>query len=619
MGKVRLILKVMFRKREILIRSNGVVHFIPMGGRAQALLYGLLGLIVIAVLSLFIMLHGKNQKIAQQQRQIAATEIVMADLTAHQLRYRDQLENIAKIVARPDQNDSQAAKLSTDWLARLREKDEKAPPFFIDSFQFLHTAILAELQDIENHIKAGFAKKDALETTNGMLLSRLESLEKSHGLTNNINQNLTLKIAALKNQQLNLRQEISRLHGLNVQINTKLADTHKNLQLSQQNQKQYHALLSATQTLLHSLEQDVKRIEISHDIQSKKLASKKQIQNILAQLRLNPSNSEAIAEIDIVAYVEKLHKETTLVKANYHRILQHSKQQEKSLDLLANQILRFTAPEDALSKHDLPSATPQKELLAKSENTLDLVQDWRVKKAITQTTHLAEIYANHKQQYDKLIVLADANIAANEAIIEKTGINFLQFFANRNAFWALGGMGGGNQLQYDLGPVFDMQSARENLDKRISHLDYLNSLLACMPLISPVDYFHLTSKFGKRRDPFTGKPQMHKGVDLAGWPGTKVYATASGVVTFAGRKGKYGKIVEVTHECGIVTKYAHMKKIQVKKGQKVAHRAFLGTLGSTGRSTGPHVHYEIVVDGKSVDPMKFIEAGRYVFKENNKI
>ena len=159
MGKVRLILKVMFRKREILIRSNGVVHFIPMGGRAQALLYGLLGLIVIAVLSLFIMLHGKNQKIAQQQRQIAATEIVMADLTAHQLRYRAQLENIAKIVARPDQNDSQAAKLSTDWLARLREKDEKAPLSLLITFNFYTLQFWLNYRILKIILKRALQKK----------------------------------------------------------------------------------------------------------------------------------------------------------------------------------------------------------------------------------------------------------------------------------------------------------------------------------------------------------------------------------------------------------------------------------------------------------------------------
>ena len=143
----------------------------------------------------------------------------------------------------------------------------------------------------------------------------------------------------------------------------------------------------------------------------------------------------------------------------------------------------------------------------------------------------------------------------------------------------------------------------------------LQSLLACAPLAPPVDYYNLTSEFGNRKDPFTKKPDWHEGVDLGAWPGTLVRATAPGVVTYAGHKGGYGRFVLVDHGCGIETAYAHLKSIDVKKGGTVDYRDTLGKVGSTGRSTGPHVHYEVRIKGKPVDPYQFIEAGRYVFKE----
>ena len=108
---------------------------------------------------------------------------------------------------------------------------------------------------------------------------------------------------------------------------------------------------------------------------------------------------------------------------------------------------------------------------------------------------------------------------------------------------------------------------------------------------------------------------MHYGLDLAGWRKAPVYSTAPGTVVFSGRKGRYGKMVEIDHGNGILTRYGHLFKTHVRKGQKLGHRHKIGLLGSTGRSTGPHVHYEILFNGKQLDPLKFIKAGRHVFKE----
>ena len=125
--------------------------------------------------------------------------------------------------------------------------------------------------------------------------------------------------------------------------------------------------------------------------------------------------------------------------------------------------------------------------------------------------------------------------------------------------------------------------------------------------------YRFSSPYGPRRHPVTGGRRMHEGVDFAARTGTPIHATADGVVTYAGWKSGYGRIVEIKHEFGIETRYAHMSRIRVKKGQKVSRGDRIGDMGNSGRSTGPHVHYEVRVNGKTVNPMTYIKAARNVF------
>jgi murein DD-endopeptidase MepM/ murein hydrolase activator NlpD len=142
----------------------------------------------------------------------------------------------------------------------------------------------------------------------------------------------------------------------------------------------------------------------------------------------------------------------------------------------------------------------------------------------------------------------------------------------------------------------------------------LQLVLRTLPLASPLDSYLLMSGFGERRDPFNGKTAFHAGVDLKNEVGAPVLATAPGTVVYAGWMGDYGRIVDIDHGLGIHTRYAHLKSIAVKVGEQVDFRQEIGKLGKSGRSTGPHVHYEVQVNGKPHDPMNFMEAGTYVFK-----
>lgn len=155
------------------------------------------------------------------------------------------------------------------------------------------------------------------------------------------------------------------------------------------------------------------------------------------------------------------------------------------------------------------------------------------------------------------------------------------------------------------------------LDRLMLDLDRVNLMRIAaekVPLAMPLrDAFRFTSAFGYRHDPKGRGTRMHAGVDLAAPRGTAIFATADGVVTTAGRESGYGNVVRVQHELGFETVYAHLSSIAVRPGQLLSRGAKIGGMGSTGRSTGSHLHYEVRVSGKPVNPMTYLEAAKDVF------
>ena len=154
------------------------------------------------------------------------------------------------------------------------------------------------------------------------------------------------------------------------------------------------------------------------------------------------------------------------------------------------------------------------------------------------------------------------------------------------------------------------------LTDRVSLTKDLRLALNYIPLKSPMDYYYISSKYGYRKDPITKKKRFHPGIDLAGTWHEDVLAPADGTVFFAGTNGGYGKMVKIKHKYGIVTTYGHLQKILVRKGQKVTIGNRIGKMGTTGRSTGQHLHYEIWVNKKHVDPFIFIKEGKKLLTRN---
>jgi murein DD-endopeptidase MepM/ murein hydrolase activator NlpD len=154
--------------------------------------------------------------------------------------------------------------------------------------------------------------------------------------------------------------------------------------------------------------------------------------------------------------------------------------------------------------------------------------------------------------------------------------------------------------------LLESSEARErSLAELVEALRGKTDQLASTPSVWPARGW-VTSGFGRRVSPFTGKPQAHKGIDIAAERGTQIVAPARGRVIWVGRKGPLGKAVEIDHGFGIKTVYGHCDAIHVSKGQRVERGQWIAAIGSTGRSTGPHLHYGIEVDGRAVDPRKYI-------------
>jgi murein DD-endopeptidase MepM/ murein hydrolase activator NlpD len=151
------------------------------------------------------------------------------------------------------------------------------------------------------------------------------------------------------------------------------------------------------------------------------------------------------------------------------------------------------------------------------------------------------------------------------------------------------------------------------LKEKINYLNFLESFLNLIPISKPMDDYYISSRFGMRIDPFTKKGRMHNGIDFVGPLNSPVLASADGVVKLVGVRGGFGNAIEISHSNNITTVYGHLKESLVKVGDVVKRGDKVGIQGSSGRSTGHHLHWEVKVNNKNVDPSKFIGIGEKIY------
>lgn len=233
----------------------------------------------------------------------------------------------------------------------------------------------------------------------------------------------------------------------------------------------------------------------------------------------------------------------------------------------------------------------------------------KVSLVIPEAVGLARIEARQLAFVEKLTRYADQRSARAAVAIRKLGLNpDAMMRSSRNA------QGGPLELLSTRGDgAIDPRFERMGLS--IARMEALEESLQGIPQVLPAAEWSISSGFGYRRDPFTGRGAMHTGLDFRAGYGSPIHAAAKGRISFVGQRAGYGKVVEISHGNGLMTRYAHMSAFRARVGQKVAAGAVIGAIGSSGRSTGPHLHFEVRINDRAVNPRPFLEVAPHVLEE----
>ena len=236
----------------------------------------------------------------------------------------------------------------------------------------------------------------------------------------------------------------------------------------------------------------------------------------------------------------------------------------------------------------------------------------KVSAAIPEATPLARIEARQLAFVEQLTRLADRRSAAAEAALRKLGLDPVRMLASMDDRSAEGGPA----LRVATSADGSIDPRFERLGLSLARMDALRRSLEGVPQVLPASLQFISSGFGFRVNPFGGRGgEFHPGLDFKGPFGAPIYAAARGRVSFVGQRSGYGNCVEIDHGNGLITRYAHMSAFRTRTGTPVAAGQLIGQIGSTGRSTGPHLHFEVRINDVAVNPRPFLEVAPHVLEE----
>jgi murein DD-endopeptidase MepM/ murein hydrolase activator NlpD len=303
-----------------------------------------------------------------------------------------------------------------------------------------------------------------------------------------------------------------------------------------------------------------------------------------------------------------LHREAKVVSAE-NRIAAY----RDDVDEVAEDLARRQAfIEKMVKTHvgNLPAEARQGETVSDSKAEASRTVH-KVGQVTPEAVPLARVEARQLAFAERLTRFADRKSAAAATAMRKLGLNPDRILAMVDDRSAMGG------------PLIALlPSAKRSVDPRfrrlglsLARMDALQRGLQGIPQVIPAAGRHISSNFGYRSDPFSGGAAFHAGLDFKGPTGAPIFAAARGIVAFVGRRAGYGKSVEIDHGNGLRTRYAHMSAFRARAGQPVRAGQVIGAVGSTGRSTGPHLHFEVRLHGQPVNPRPFLEVAPNVLEK----
>jgi murein DD-endopeptidase MepM/ murein hydrolase activator NlpD len=310
------------------------------------------------------------------------------------------------------------------------------------------------------------------------------------------------------------------------------------------------------------------------------------------------------AESDLASFAEEKARVATASErldaygGDLDRVVSELEQRQQFLEEMAQML-----PEDMVAEGNASGT-----ITDSSDESAKTIE--KVGALIPQARGLAEVEARQLAFVERLTRFADARARRAEAAMRKLNLDPRAMSRQTQTLQAMGG-----PFEALTGADGDIDPRFERLGLSLARMAVLERALNGIPQVVPATVESITSGFGYRRDPFNGRSAMHSGIDFKGATGSPIFAAADGRVTHAGWKSGYGKAVEITHGNGMMTRYAHLSRIDARVGQQVDAGATIGGLGSTGRSTGPHLHFEVRINDRAVNPRPFLEAAPDVLKE----
>lgn len=238
------------------------------------------------------------------------------------------------------------------------------------------------------------------------------------------------------------------------------------------------------------------------------------------------------------------------------------------------------------------------------------------RKVVMLEKKISELKDFNEEVAKRISTKTDGHIDNLENIVRQTGLNPTSIKQELNKNKKHRDAEGGPYIPSSL---IEVSNNTQKMFDLLDELQDLRQIVASLPLSLPIKNAQAHSGFGHRYDPFNGNAAFHSGLDLAAPSNSEIYSTSDGVVEAAERDPAYGNMIDINHGFGIVTRYGHLKRINVKKGDKVKRGDIIGVQGSTGRSTGEHLHYEVRYNGQAINPQKFLQAGKLLEVSNSSI
>lgn len=577
-----------FRDREVFLRGGGSVGYLQLGRRRQLLGFGLaLGLVAWlggATFGVVYLAVGKHAAEREAETQRVAFLELLSDVGAYHHEFSrivgDLEGNQSVLLSRLAEANGQGAQAGGGIQAQLKDTQTDQARILI-----AREALLARMESFEGDLRQ-LAARDANQKT--QLAETMMTLEQARA-----------EGAQVARARERLDQELRRVEGALAETMADNADLELELASVQEALDESRAEGVATAAAQAHLEQEMGRLSQAFaKVEGERSALQSDFEDVRLALNQSRLNNEtmSVENHDLQAEIRSLHGQLTAAGERTAGLRSEVAQLEENLDRSNDRAQSMLAQRD--------------------------FQQTRSTKLEARLDEVSEI---HNKVLERLAQRTMTGIGMIERVVAMTGLNVNELIHGVEAEAPAVAQGGpyiardyldiGGDFLIADDPQLEFRSNVALLDQQMSRWEALQEVVRTIPLSSPLDHYRVTSGFGERTDPVNGRKAMHYGIDMKAPFRTPVMATAPGTVVFAGWNGHYGRFIEIDHGNGIRSRYGHLNKVLVKRGDQVAHREEIGLLGSSGRSTGAHLHYEILVNGDPYDPGRFVMAGRNAFKE----